>query len=90
MTTTHDIDINGEPIILDINYQYFKEDGEVIIVIDSINSDNVDATDMLTPAQHQDIVDMCQMHYENHMFKEIEKIFNRIHYGIEDNLDEEV
>lgn len=90
MITTHEIEIDNRLIILDINYQYFKEDGEVTIVIDGIMCGDIDATDMITASQYQDIVDICQQHYENHVFNEIEKVFNRIHYGIDDNLEEEV
>ena len=90
MITTHEIELNNEPIILDIEYFYFKEDGEVTIKIESITNEGEDATNMITMAQHQDIIDMCQTHYENYKFNEIEKAFNRIHYGIEDNLDTEV
>lgn len=52
--------------------------------------DGIDVSTSITPTQHQNIVDDCQTHYENHKFNEIEKVFNRIHYGIEDNLDTEV
>lgn len=86
MITTREIEINNEPVILDIEYFYFKEDGQVNINIESITNEGEDATDMITMVQRQDIIDMCQTHYENHVFNELEKVFNRIHYDIEDNL----
>ena len=86
MITTREIEINNEPVILDIEYFYFKEDGQVTINIENIMCGELDVIDMITPTQHQDIVDMCQTHYENHVFNELEKVFNRIHYDIEDNL----
>lgn len=90
MKTTHEIEVNNEPVILDVEYFYFKEDGQVTINIESIMCDGIDVSTSITPTQHQNIVDDCQTHYENHKFNEIEKVFNRIHYGIEDNLDTEV
>lgn len=86
MKTTHEIEVNNEPVILDIEYFYFKEDGEITINIESIMNGKEDATDIITPKQLQDITDMCQAHYENRIFNEVEKMFNRIHYGLDDNL----
>ena len=86
MITTHEIETNNEPVILDIEYFYFKEGGQVTINVESITNEGEDATGMITMAQRQDIIDMCQTHYENHKFNELEKVFNSIHYGIGDNL----
>lgn len=87
MKTTHEIEINNLPVIIDIEYNHYKEDGEEIIIIESISIDGEGAEDLVSKELHQDMIESCRTHYSNFIFNEVEKSFNRIHYSIdEDNL----
>ena len=87
MKATHEIEMDNLPVIFDIEYNRYKEDGEEIIIIESIKIGGEENEYVVGNAIHLDMIESCRYHYSNFIFNEVEKSFNRIHYGIdEDNL----
>jgi hypothetical protein len=63
-----DITIDGAELNCSVNFQYFKEDGEVTIRIESINNGSMEVSELLSEDQIEDIKWKCQVHYENTAF----------------------
>lgn len=72
-----------------VNYDYYKENREIIINLNSIICRDVDIQEVLLPAELENIKDDCQIHYENHKFREIESLMDKTWYGL-DNFKEEL
>ena len=85
LETEINIDDTLYPITVD--YNHFKENGEVIININSIIFNDKEL--IIFPAQLEKLKEECMIHYENHKFREIEALMDKTWYGI-DNCKEEL
>lgn len=89
MILESEINIDDTLYPITINYNHFKENGEVIININSIIFGDGYTELIPNSVQLENIKDDCQIHYENHKFMEIESLMDKTWYGI-DNCKEEL
>jgi len=77
-----DITIDGAELSCSVDFQYFKEDGEVTIQIDSINNGAIEVSELLSEDQLEDIKWQCQKHYENTSFEYWEQRYEERNSGL--------
>jgi len=77
-----DITIDGAELNCSVNFQYFKEDSEVTIRIESINSGSIEVSELISEAQIEDIKWKCQKHYENTSFDYWEQRYEERNSGL--------
>lgn len=78
-----EITIDGAIINIAVDFQYFKEEGEVIIQIESIMNGKMDVTEILSEEQLEDIKWECQKHYENTAFDYWEQRYEERNSGLD-------
>jgi len=77
-----DITIDGAELNCSVNFQYFKEDGEVTIQIESINNGSIEVSELLSEDQIEDIKWKCQVYYENTAFEYWEQRYEERNSGL--------
>ena len=81
--------INGSIINIDVDYDFFREDGEVTININSITNDGVDIDTLDIPNSDMETIRTnCADHYENYKFRQIEALMNKKWYGMDNSKEE--
>lgn len=83
-----EIEIDEAVLFIDIDYDYFKEDGEVTIRINSIMNGKMEISELIPADKIEDIRYKCQRQYENNMFNEIELLMNKTWYGMDNSKEE--
>lgn len=76
------ITIDGAELNCSVNFQYFKESGEVTIQIDSINNGTIEVSELLSEDKIEDIKWKCQVHYENTAFEYWEQRYEERNSGL--------
>lgn len=89
MTIDKDITIDGADINCSIDFSYYKEHGEVTIVIHSIEAGKINVIDLISDDYIESLKVKLKDYYENYKFNEIEELMNKTWYGI-DNSQKEV
>ncbi len=79
------IDIDGAELNCSVDYDYFKSKGEVTILINHIKHGDIEVYDLVKPIHIQQIKDICELHYENYKFDEIEDLMNKTWYGMDNS-----
>jgi len=77
-----DITIDGAELNCSVNFEYFKEDGEVTIQIESIKNGSIEVSELLSEDQIEDIKWKCQVHYENTAFEYWEQRYEERNSGL--------
>jgi len=77
-----DITIDGAELNCSVNFQYFKEDGEVTIQIESIKHGSMEVSELVGAEQIEDIKWKCQVHYENTAFEYWEQRYEERNSGL--------
>ena len=77
-----EITIDGAVIQIDINFEYFKTEGEVTIRINSIKSGSLDISDLIPYAELENINWKCQKHYEDTAFDYWEQRYEERNSGL--------
>ena len=77
-----DITIDGAELNCSVNFQYFKEDGEVTIRIESIMNGSIEVSELLSAEQIEDIKWKCQKHYEAVSFDYWEQRYEERNSGL--------
>ena len=77
-----DITIDSTELNCSVNFNYFKEDDEVTIRIESITSDAIEISELLSAEQIEDIKWKCQKHYEDHSFDYWEQRYEERNSGL--------
>ena len=76
------ITIDSTELNCSVNFNYFKEDDEVTIRIESITSDAIEISELLSAEQIEDIKWKCQKHYEDHSFDYWEQRYEERNSGL--------
>jgi hypothetical protein len=82
MTKELDITIDGAELNCSVNFQYFKEDGDVTIRIESIKHGSMEVSELISTEQIEDIKWKCQVHYENTAFAYWEQRYEERNSGL--------
>ena len=74
--------IDGAIINIDIDFEYFKEDGEVTIRINSIKNGSIEISEMINPDEIDNLKWKCQVHYERFSFDYWEQRYEERNSGL--------
>ena len=77
-----DIDIDGALIDCSIDFEYYKDNNEVTIRINSIKSGTMEVSDLINPKDIDDIKYKCQDHYERYSFDYWEQRYEERNSGL--------
>ena len=77
-----EITIDGAIIQIDIDFEYFKEDGEVTIRINSIKNGSLEISELIPSAELENLNWKCQKHYENTAFEYWEQRYKECNSGL--------
>jgi hypothetical protein len=77
-----DITIDSAELNCSVNFEYFKEDGEVTIRIESIKNGSIEVSELLSAEQIEDIKWKCQVHYEAVSFDYWEQRYEERNSGL--------
>ena len=78
-----EITIDGAIINIDIDFEYFKEDGEVTIRINSIKNGSLEISELIPSTELENIIWKCQKHYENTAFEYWEQRYEERNSGLD-------
>lgn len=72
-----DITIDEAIIGVIIDFEYYRENGDDTVIVDSINNGGMEISNLITPAELENIKLDCVEHYKNVAFRYLEQsIFN--------------
>lgn len=77
-----EITIDGAIINIDIDFEYFKEDGEVTIRINSIKNGSLEISELIPSAELENLNWKCQKHYEDTSFTYWEQRYEERNSGL--------
>lgn len=77
-----EITIDGAIINIAIDFEYFKEDGEVTIRINSIKNGSLEISELIQSAELENLNWKCQKHYENTSFDYWEQRYEERNSGL--------
>jgi len=78
-----EITIDGAIINIAIDFEYFKEDGEVTIRINSIMNGKLEISELIPEEELEDIKWKCQKHYEQNSFDYWEQRYEERNSGLD-------
>jgi hypothetical protein len=82
MTYNTEITIDGAIINIDIDFEYFKEDGEVTIRINSIKNGSLEISELIPSSDIENLNWKCQKHYEQTSFDYWEQRYEERNSGL--------
>lgn len=77
-----EITIDGAIINIDVDFWYFREDGEVTIRINSIKNGSLEISELIPSADIENIKYKCQRHYEQNSFDYWEQRYEERNSGL--------
>ncbi len=78
-----EITIDGAIINIAIDFEYFKEDGEVTIRINSIMNGKLEISELIPEEELDNIKWECQKHYEKNSFDYWEQRYEERNSGLD-------
>lgn len=78
-----EIEIDEAILFIDVDFEYFKSDGEVTIHINSIMNGKMEISELIPADKLEDIRWDCQKHYENSAFEYWEQRYEERNSGLD-------